>query len=210
MDTSALDLRFRLGSIPVTVTPLFWLATLVLGANNLRGPRIVLWLAIVFVSVLVHELGHALAAIAFGSRARINLHSFGGTTEHQPLPRWRQIAVTLAGPGAGFVLGGLVLGVYTLTSLSLSSTAHWVVGSLIWVNIAWGVFNLLPVPPLDGGHVMVDLAGRKHARTAHIVGVVVAVLVALAAFKMGQAYTALLFGFLAFRNVQVVQALGRH
>lgn len=208
MDTSALELRFRIGSIPVTIEPWFWLAGVMFGAN-LHGPQIVLWLLVMFVSILVHELGHALTSIAFGARARILLHSFGGLTfpSHR-LSRWRDVAMTLAGPGAGFLLGAAAFGVYRVVGPTLPPLAAWTLLKLVYVNVAWGLMNLLPIPPLDGGHVLLGVVGRKHERTARIVAVVVAGLVVLYGLSAGQLYLTIMFGLLAFQNVQVLRTLG--
>ena len=74
---------------------------------DLSGARLPLWLGILFVSILIHELGHALTARLFGARAWVQLYSFGGLAHpDRPLPKWRAIAMTLAGPFAGFAFGG--------------------------------------------------------------------------------------------------------
>src|SRR5436309_2919858 len=108
------DLRFRLLGVPVTVHPLFWLGAVVLGIDIARRLDLLLiWVACVFVGVLVHEMGHALAARAFGSgEARIWLLMFGGLAMGggRLWARWQRIAFSLAGPAAGFLLlGGQVL-----------------------------------------------------------------------------------------------------
>ncbi len=206
MDTSALTLRFRIGSIPVAIEPWFWLTGILLGGNYV-GPRIVLWLGVFFVSILVHELGHALAAQAFGAGARIRLYSFGGLTyPARPLSRWRNVAMTLAGPGAGFALG-IAAFLFLRVSPFLTDTAHFTLQQLIWVNFGWGMMNLLPVPPLDGGHVLLGTLGRAHERTARIIGAVVAGLVAAWGLSTGSMYLGLMFGLLCWQNVQTVRAM---
>lgn len=104
-------LQFRLGPFPVSVEPSFFIVSLVLAANRLVRPAMLLeWVVVVFVSVLVHELGHALAARAVGLPARISLHGAGGTTHHQPPQRdsvRQDVLISLAGPAAGFLLGAL-------------------------------------------------------------------------------------------------------
>src|SRR5262245_47892464 len=98
----SLTLRFKLGPIPVVIEPWFWAMARMMG-GGFRGPEILLWVLVVFVSILVHELGHALATRLFGGKAWIRLHSFGGLTyPDRKFSRWRQIAVLLAGPFAGF------------------------------------------------------------------------------------------------------------
>ncbi len=188
---------------------MFWLSGLILMQRGLEGPRIVLWLLIYFVSVLVHEMGHALASQAYGARSEVTLHSFGGVAvRNRALSRWRSIAVALAGPGAGFVLGAIALAVLFVVGPALSPMAHWVLMQLIYVNFIWGLMNLLPIPPLDGGNVLLGVLGRRHERTAHIISVVVAGLVVLWGLTTGQIFMVVLFGLLAFQNVQTLRALG--
>lgn len=209
MDTSALELRFRLGSIPVTVEPWFWLSGLIF-MQGAQGARIVLWLGVFFVSVLVHELGHALATRAFGARATIRLHSFGGVTQpSRGLSRWRNVAMTLAGPGAGFALGFAAMAALRFAP-GLPPLAEWTLARLMTVNFFWGVINLLPIPPLDGGHVLLGVLGRRHERTARIIAVVVAVLVALAGLQFQQTFVAIMFGLFAFQNIQTLRAMSGH
>ncbi|MEZ6147021.1 MAG: hypothetical protein R3B91_16710 [Planctomycetaceae bacterium] len=73
------DLTFSLFGIPVRVIAWFWLTAVILGFSSVHiGPEYLLaWVAIVFVSILVHELGHALVAAAFGYPPRILLYHFG-------------------------------------------------------------------------------------------------------------------------------------
>lgn len=210
MDTSGLELRFRMGSIPVVVEPWFWLSGLMLNMQSMQGPRIVLWLLVFFVSVLVHELGHALAIRAFGARAAIRLHSFGGLTQpSRRLSRWRDIAMTLAGPGAGFALGALALLALRFVP-DLPPLAYWTVERLMIVNFFWGVMNLLPIPPLDGGHVLLGLLGHRYERAARIIAACVAGLIVLYGLSSGQIFLTIMFGLLAFQNIQTVRAMGGH
>ncbi len=205
MQTTPLDIRFRLGGIPIRIEPWFWLMGLVLGAS-LTGARLPLWMGVVFLSILVHELGHALSARFFGARSHIRLYSFGGLTiPDRRLTRWRNIAMTLAGPFAGFALAGVVFAVTPLLPAD-QPLLVWTAQQLLYVNIFWGMMNLLPVPPLDGGHVVQGILGPRRVELAHWIGLVTAGLVALAALRFSQVYLALMFGFLAFQNVQGIRA----
>src|SRR5450755_602004 len=115
------DLSFRLGDIPVRVHPYFWLTTALLGLNTrLSGIDILIylliWTAIVFVSISVHELGHVLMGRYLGSRGHIILTGMCGlAVGSSNLPRRGQrIAVLLAGPGAGILLAALIAGLFWL------------------------------------------------------------------------------------------------
>jgi Zn-dependent protease len=152
-------LRFRVAGFPIQVHPLFLLIALATGATGGWDPaRIAVWSGVVFASVLVHELGHALAFRRFGHGASISLHGLGGTTTStggRSLTHRQDLWVSLAGPGAGFLLGGLVLGLQLLTPVGQAGgLAGYTVRALLWTNFGYGLLNLMPIHPLDGGHAM--------------------------------------------------------
>ncbi len=205
-----LTLRFRLGRIPIEVEPLFWLMAFVMG-SNLRGPAIVLWVLVVFVSIMVHELGHALASIAFGARAKIKLHSMGGLTyPDRQLTRSQEVLMTLAGPFAGFALAAIVYGLlYQFPWMALSPKVGVLVSLTLSVNIWWGVINLLPVPPLDGGHVALAVAGPRHERAVRVLALVVSGAIVAWSISEGSIYRAVLFGMLGYQNLQLMSRTSR-
>lgn len=234
------DLRFSIAGIPVTVHPLFWLIALLLGSS---GDILLLpvWVAVIFVSILIHELGHAFAFRRYGQRSQIVLHFAGGLTIPEQVS-WggryasvalspnQQIFISLAGPVAGFLLAVLVIAIVTIAGGSILTT--WLLGfiplpltaflpfggrvvnvlvsMLLWVNIFWGLINLMPVYPLDGGNVTRNVllqadpsdGVRKSLWISVIAGVLVA-LVGLVFFR--SLFMALLFGLLAFQSYQAVQ-----
>jgi Zn-dependent protease len=148
-------MRFRIGKIPVRVQPAFFLVALVLGASGGDVRTVVAWVIIVFGSVMLHELGHAAAGLAFGLEPSIELHTMGGTTSWTSPPPLRatpRVVISLAGPFAGFVVAAVVvaLGPGALPRFAGGFVYH----SLLFVNLTWGVLNLLPMLPLDGGNVM--------------------------------------------------------
>ena len=98
MNRRPFELAFSLGSIPVVIEPSFWIITLLFAAQGGTDVvKIALWTAIVFFSVLIHELGHALMAKAFGAGAAIRLYSFGGLTyPTSRLSRAGEIVMSLA------------------------------------------------------------------------------------------------------------------
>jgi Zn-dependent protease len=148
--------RFALLGFPVRVDLSFWFVAALIAAR--RPPDLVLlWVGVVFVSILVHELGHSVVARRYGMRPRIDLYSMGGLTSFEKSRRLtpgRGIALSLAGPAFGFAFGGIVLAGRHLLPLDAHYYAHVAVGDLVWVNFGWGLVNLLPVLPLDGGNVM--------------------------------------------------------
>ena len=98
------DLRFSALGVPVRVHPLFWLASIVFGIQ--LPPRlVVIWVGVVFVSILIHELGHAMTIRAFGWYPLILLYTFGGLAIYQPTHRdpRKELLISLAGPAAGLL-----------------------------------------------------------------------------------------------------------
>ncbi len=240
-DRTPYDVNFRLFGFHIRVHPLFWLGSALLGANtlNLGLQYMAIWIAVVFVSILVHEFGHALAFRCFGCDSHIVLWVFGGLAVPVADPRRRnqRILVSLAGPFAGFVLCGLVYGSHLAThwgSLENGLPVWFLYNTLIFVNLYWGIFNLLPVFPLDGGQVCRELCeGRFRGRGLRIslqisIGVAVAVTIYSLVceiemrsgggpltsilpwwFPLGSFYTAVLFAVLAAQSYQLLQQVGR-
>ncbi len=234
------DLRFSVAGIPVSVHPSFWLIAVLFGAS---GSLLLLpiWVVVVFVSILVHELGHALAFRLHSQRSRILLYFAGGLTIPEPvywgsgtanvgLTANQQIFISLAGPGAGFLFAALVLGIVALTGgsifptrllgfipLPLDATVPFggivvaaLISMLLWVNIFWGVINLMPVYPLDGGSVARTIFVHTNPidgiRRSLWLSVIVGALVALAGFFLFRSvFIALLFALLAFQSYQALQ-----
>src|SRR5690606_23512067 len=119
---SRFDLEFRVGSIPVRIHPLFWLAGILLGLSSRgTGQEVVLWIAAMFVSILVHELGHALVARAYGWPPHIVMHGLGCLAIYTPTHQNRvpRALIAFSGPGAGFVLGGAMLAAIVFTGHSV-------------------------------------------------------------------------------------------
>ena len=206
-------MTFRLGSIPVRIHPWFWLTALLLG-GNFRDPRvIVMWIGIAFVSILVHELGHALMGMAFGLVPQIDLHGMGGTTSWvtgKPLGNGKSILVSLAGPFAGIAIG---LAVRLALELGWSPSNPYVAqaAALAYsVNIYWGILNLIPLLPLDGGNVMRSfLQGVTRGRgekPARVISIAVAVAGLAFALRGREVWLAFLAGLFAVRNYQAMRA----
>ncbi len=236
------DLRFRVLGFPVRVHPWFWVGMMLFGSQTLNdGPEyLLIWVAVAFVSILVHELGHALAFRRFGADSDIILYAFGGLAvpTHDISGRWRRIIVSLAGPFAGFALCGLVYATNLAFEWGQTPTGRapngkemrFLYEKLIWVNLYWGLFNLLPVFPLDGGQVSRELCvmkwGTRGKRISLKISFVIAlVMVAYALLceidtgqfgakftaawpawvPLGSIFTAILFGCLAYESYRLLQ-----
>jgi len=238
---SRLQLRFRLGSIPVRVDPGFWLITLVL-FSRLGDPKgIGLAMLLAFVAVLTHELGHALAARAFGASPEIMLYSMGGLTRyaapgHRPYGRMQSIVTSFAGPLAGFILAlatfscvvalttggtiaqraaaiGKLAHNHLLTGNPSADLATLALSLTLYINLGWGVINLLPILPLDGGNIIRALLAGSDPDSGTVralwVSVVVGPLVALHFYARGQWLTAMLFAYFVASTVRQLIELRR-
>jgi Zn-dependent protease len=184
--------------IPVRVSAGFWLMSVVLGASSDDWRRIVVWTIVVFVSIMVHELGHALTARAFGASPVIVLHAMGGLTIYGTanITRKRSGLISAAGPAAGLLLGGIVWIVAHRTGLYRASPmSETVVETLLWVNIGWGLINLLPVIPFDGGHILASVLGPKRSLATILVSAFVGAAVCAFALSIKWNVPAILFGW---------------
>ncbi len=106
-----------------------------------------------FGSVLAHELAHSTVAGALGIRVRdITLYIFGGAAsmEREPKRARDDFMIAVVGPLTSLVLAA-VFAVTWWLSTDRIDTLHAMTGWLAWINLALGVFNLLPGFPLDGG-----------------------------------------------------------
>ncbi|MFM8848103.1 MAG: metalloprotease [Actinomycetota bacterium] len=153
----------RILGFPVQIRPGFLLFMLLIVVVN--GQPMGFWLAgSVTVFTLVHELGHAVAARRTGATARISLDFLAGYasfTPSRPLTRRERASIALAGPLVQIVLGVVVLLAMGVDPLShadyasdYSSLAIWWAGPMI------GLFNLIPVLPLDGGTIAGEIIDR--------------------------------------------------
>ncbi len=206
-------LSFRLGPVPVRVQASFFLMALLIGWQP--GPRwaerLLVWTAIVFVGVLAHEMGHALAALAFGHRPRVELYLFGGVTwweSEQGRRPGQTVLVTLAGPLTGILLGLLAWWLWGRVAPGLppGSSGHFAFSRFVWVNLGWGLLNLLPILPLDGGVVLGTLLegvlGEQGRTAVRFVSLLLALGVAVLAAMGGMLFGAAMAGWLAFENAR--------
>src|SRR3972149_8364280 len=110
---------------------------------------------IVFISLLIHEMSHSLVARRQGTNVeRITLYLFGGMSqiEKEPETPYSEFVMAVAGPAASFVIAAIFGIIWFFTrSITLVSEP---VKYLAFINIALGVFNILPGYPLDGGRIL--------------------------------------------------------
>ena len=151
----------RIAGIDVFVHPTFLLVLLFPGVLS-DGLLSLLLVLSVFGCVLLHEFGHALMARRFGIETEdITLYPIGGVARLQRLPRapGAELLIALAGPAVNFAIVGalLTLGFLGLDRVLLAADLGLVLGfleQLVIVNLALGLFNLIPAFPMDGGRVL--------------------------------------------------------
>jgi Zn-dependent protease len=199
---SPLDLRFRLFGTDVRVHPLFWLITALFGwswsslkvlPGNGLG-EVALWIACVFVSILLHEFGHVWMGRVFGARGgHIVLQSMGGLAigaANVPY-RWQRILVSAAGPGIQLALFGILYGLLAAGYLPWPKGGRVGMGSffpsdgwqvclimMLVINLFWPVLNLLPIYPLDGGQMTREFFQIVSPRQGLVVSLWLSVIVA--------------------------------
>ena len=234
------DLNFKLAGIPVRIHPFFWVAGLLLGPREGGPPVILLWMLAFLLGILCHELGHALVMRSQGCFAWITLYGFGGlASSDQPrgfsrgnTDAWRQILISAAGPLAGFLLALIVIifvrlsgyqviyyvgapfGLMAFVVDAFGATHSQLLGfanNLLFVTIVYGILNLLPVYPLDGGQIarelLVMILGRDGVRHSLILSLFVSVALAAAcALFWKELYLALFFGYFAYSSYATLVA----
>ena len=239
------DLHFRIAGFPVRISPWFWLLTIMLGARDPDPMNLLIWVGVVLLSILVHELGHAFTMRYFGQDARIVLYLMGGLAIPES-SRWgggygrrvrgplAQILICAAGPGAGFLLAALVAAVVFAAGGDVrvfflhgflpipaaflpnetSVYGQVFVNDLLWVNLFWGLVNLLPVHPLDGGQIAREMLAARDpwegvAKSLWLSVIVGAAVAAIGFLVLRDQYLGLFFALLAFSNFMAIQNLRR-
>ena len=254
------DVRFTLFGFPVRISPWFWIILAIFGMQNEINDmqiwlmQILCWVAAAFVSILVHELGHALVLSKyFGARTWIVLYGMGGLACHDQryskrIPQTMgEIAISAAGPFAGFALvaalilvliacgipvigsieyyAGLIPFPYMYADLSGFSSVlpkHiWVmlvlfVNYLFFISLFWGMFNLLPIYPLDGGQISREIFLTFDRRSGVVNSLWLSVIVGCGIAVLGLSqwitvenmagfpFIAILFGYLAYQSYQML------
>lgn len=235
-------IRFSLFGIPVEIQPFFWLMCIIFSGRFQADSAVALLAVALFVvaalvSILVHELGHALTGRKLGGGySNIVLTAFGGLAYNHggKFTRTQRFYMIAAGPGVGFALLAVVLAGFSLvfgghdvmafaaevlfgkipafesagflTFLGEKPFIGILLHDLIWINFWWGVLNLLPILPLDGGRIT-ELYVTPLKRALQI-GIVAAIAAALYGyFSMGSGYMLFLFGFLAWQNYKAIKTV---
>lgn len=153
---------FRLLGFPVQVRPGFVMFMILIVV--LYGDEFGIWLAgSLAVFTLIHELGHAVAARRTGAEAEISLNFLAGYASFvpsRPLSRAERIGISFAGPGIQIATSVLILLAMGANPLERSSLdANPATLAIWWAGPVIGLFNLVPVIPLDGGNIVTNALG---------------------------------------------------
>lgn len=209
---------FTLGGHTVYLEPLFLLLIAFFAFSGLKSldqlPAALLWGPVLFIGILWHELGHAFAIQKFGyGTSTIILQGMGGVTINRRgnTPPGKGAIISVAGPLFSFSLT-LVFGL-----ASYFYPANDLLGQffyfMAWANFVWGAFNLLPIAPLDGGHIVLHgLRAKFPSRKAHLYSAYSSLAVlALLAIPLGMFMSGIFMIILGLmfvmHNLQVIRAV---
>lgn len=199
-------IRFQIFGFPVVIHWFFWVNCALLGgaigADSPQRMQMLLgWLLVAFASVLIHELGHAFAMRHFGDRqVGILLYAFGGLARGT---RWlsRQEDVIISAAGPFTQLAAAVVMWWVLDAWKPGSPlVYYTLRSFQHISIFWAVLNLLPIIPLDGGHISKALFGPMRQQMALKLSLVCAVIMALYAIQHFGLISMVFFGLFAWNN----------
>jgi Zn-dependent protease/predicted transcriptional regulator len=166
-----------------------FLASIIAGKSISQSLFSLAFIGSLFACVVLHELGHALAAKRFGIRTRdIILLPIGGVARLERIPEKpsQEFWVALAGPIVNvLIVCGIVI--FLQFHSGVGSNAAGFATRLMWLNILMAGFNLLPAFPMDGGRILRALLAMRIGRLR----------ATAVAARIGQ-YMAVLFGIIGF------------
>lgn len=195
------------GTIPIRIHPIFWFLIGIIGwlnSGTMLGTMI--WAIVILISVLVHEYGHALTALAFGQTARIELIGLGGVTYRKggPLKLWQEFIIVLNGPLAGLLLCIAAYFIKQTLGKNSSILLRDTITITVYANLFWTIINLLPIHPLDGGHLLTiileSIFGIRGVKMALLFSSILALFVGLFFFTLQAILAGSLFLLLAFES----------
>ncbi len=201
------EIQFKIFNIPVRIHLYFLIIVVFLSTTRITQPALLVsWVAVVMISVILHELGHALAARAFGREPKIELKGIGGVTYTPKAGSTlaESLITSLAGPLVGIIIGLFFLWLGNSLA-SLPPVAAVIIADIVWVNLYWSLANLLPVLPLDGGSIALALLSRLFKKRGPLIAASLSfgVAAALTVYAVWNRYwfVALLLGFFALYNL---------
>ena len=237
------DLEFNVLGFDVRIHPGFFIISVLFVHGLVSGPSInagvgvLMGVGVFFVSILVHELGHALAFRHFGLHSRIVLHWMGGLAipesgmggRQVSLNNYQRIVVSLAGPVAGLLLGALLLVIAHQIGSDIEKRYLWgfipffnpaqktlllaVLECGILVNFFLNIINLVPIYPLDGGQVSRNvfeiIDPWDGTRKSLILSIATAVLCGVYGYTNRETFIAIFCFYMAYQNYQMLNVGGQ-
>lgn len=196
------------GAIPVSIHPIFWIMSFGIGwlSSNQDIMKTLMWMAVILVSIVVHEFGHALTAKAFGQKTHIELMGMGGATYRRggQLTSFKEFLIVLNGPLAGFAL--FILSSFLVFAFggSVASPIAYMLQVSIWVNFYWTLLNLIPVYPMDGGKlfriILEAIFGVRGVKFSLFVSMALAGILSLFCLWAQQIFMAAIFLLFAYEG----------
>lgn len=199
------------GKIPIRIYPVFWVLVLLISVMQAGSPfnltYFFSWAIVIFTSVLIHEMGHALTSMAFGQKVQIDLVAFGGLTHHRgkPLKKWQDFLVVLNGPLSSALI--CLVTYFLLTrSVDYSPFIHYLLQVFLVANAFWTLLNLIPVQPLDGGQllkiVLEGIFGLRGVKIALFISMALAIAAGIFFFAQSNLLGGAIFMMLTYENYQ--------
>lgn len=211
-------MEFRMMGFPVSIQGSFLLTIAFLGFISFgeRFDRIIAFTVIAVVAVLIHELGHAFAARSQGTvgTPMISLAGMAGLTRYrleEAPSRAQSIFISFAGPLTGIVLGAIILAIRMSGVIEEDALIRdlFVIG--LFTTFGWSAFNLVPIVPLDGGHIMTDLLPgdplERRKLAAWVSIGVAAILAPVLWFTLGLLFAPIILASMAFQNYSSLKNL---
>lgn len=168
----------RISGIEVRIHATFLLLPLFYGISGWRDAGFsgameeIVFIGALFLCVLLHEFGHALAARRYGIRTPdITLLPIGGVARMENIPEKpsMELVIALAGPAVNVLIGSLLSLALVLSGGILQgaeSTGRILLHNLLFVNCGLIVFNMIPAFPMDGGRVLRAVLAMKWSHLA--------------------------------------------
>ena len=209
---------WKLGKIFDIEVSLHWSLLLMIAAYGLAAPAggaiaTVTFFIAAFGCVLLHELGHSLAARQFGiNTSSIVLLPIGGIASLERMPRkpLQELWIAVAGPLVNVVIAAVLLLSWGWIQLLAPSLQIWF-RNLLFANIGLVLFNLLPAFPMDGGRIFRSLTAlwfpyQQATQFAVGMGRAVAILLGVCGLVSGQLMLLLVAGFIFFAGAAEARA----
>ncbi len=204
-----------LSQISVRICPTFWLflfffSRLYAQFSIENG----ILAAVLLVSLLVHEYGHAITALYFGAKPSITLEAFGGRTEYNryKVSSKQRFWITLNGP---LLESSLILIPYLLLKSGVFAAYYYAQYALVatmHLNLIWCLLNLVPIIPLDGGYLLGYLLERKYkensAKISSAIGLFCTAILVPCLYYYNFFFFATVLLFLGWQNFQILRSFG--